>query len=286
MNASCSHLYNIMNTLYISDLDGTLLQPNAKLSPSTIQTINELMQKGMNFTCATARTYASTNKLLEPLNIRLPLVLMNGACVYNKGLNRYEKIEYLDKDTIKVILDFLKETNMTGFLYEIKDNTLCTYYEDLDSKGRKDFHDERVNLFQKRFVKVEDFSELDPTHILYFCLIDTEEKTKELYELLSDEPSLKLERYTDIYSKDLWYLEIFSVNASKYNAVQYLRKQYEFDQIIGFGDNLNDLALFKACEECYAVANAKEDVKKAATKVIDYNYNDGVANFLKNHYTS
>ena len=43
-----------MKTLFISDLDGTLLQPDAKLSQYTINTINQLIDKGMLFTVATS----------------------------------------------------------------------------------------------------------------------------------------------------------------------------------------------------------------------------------------
>jgi hydroxymethylpyrimidine pyrophosphatase-like HAD family hydrolase len=87
--------------------------------------------------------------------------------------------------------------------------------------------------------------------------------------------------YKDIYSDDLWYLEVFGETASKYNAVQYLRKQNGFDKVVGFGDNLNDLPLFAACDKCYAVANAKPDVKAKATAVIGSNDEDGVARWLE-----
>jgi hydroxymethylpyrimidine pyrophosphatase-like HAD family hydrolase len=91
---------------------------------------------------------------------------------------------------------------------------------------------------------------------------------------------LRIEMYKDIYSDDLWYLEVFSETASKYNAVQYLRKHCGFDKIVGFGDNLNDIPLFAACDECYAVANAKPEVKEIATGIIGSNNADGVARWL------
>ena len=46
-----------MTTLYVSDLDGTLLNSNQTLSPFTIQTINQLVSDGMLFSYATARSY-------------------------------------------------------------------------------------------------------------------------------------------------------------------------------------------------------------------------------------
>jgi hypothetical protein len=45
--------------------------------------------------------------------------------------------------------------------------------------------------------------------------------------------------------------------------------------------NLNDLPLFRASDERYAVANAKSEVKEQATAVIGSNCEDGVAKWLE-----
>lgn len=272
-----------MKTLYISDLDGTLLNKEANVSDYSIDVMNQLIQKGIYFTCATARTVASTCKILEPIAINVPMVLMNGVCVYDSIEEKYKKIEYLNPSQTSTIIAELKNAGVTGFMYEIKDHILTTYYENLDAKARKDFHDERVNLYQKNFTNVNDFSNIDLSNIIYFCILDYKEKLECLVEVLLNIPDVKVEFYKDIYSEDFWYLEIFRSTATKYNAVNYLRKEYHFDKVIGFGDNLNDLPFFKACDECYAVLNAKDEVKKAATAIIDSNTNNAVANWLKSH---
>ena len=66
-------------TLYISDLDGTLLDSNSIVTSHSIENINHLLQKGMLFTIATARTPATVVPLLKQLQLDLPVVLMNGA---------------------------------------------------------------------------------------------------------------------------------------------------------------------------------------------------------------
>lgn len=93
---------------------------------------------------------------------------------------------------------------------------------------------------------------------------------------------MSMTMYQDIYSKDLWYLEIFSAKASKYNATKYLRKEYDFEHVICFGDNLNDLPLFSASDFKIAVDNAKDEVKAAADFICASNVNDGVAKWLSN----
>lgn len=69
--------------LFISDLDGTLLNGNAEVTEFTRDTLNRLMAKGLNFTAATARTLASAGKILLGLDLKLPVILMNGVLIYD-----------------------------------------------------------------------------------------------------------------------------------------------------------------------------------------------------------
>jgi hydroxymethylpyrimidine pyrophosphatase-like HAD family hydrolase len=59
-----------------------------------------------------------------------------------------------------------------------------------------------------------------------------------------------------------------------------LREYGRFDKVVGFGDNLNDIPLFRACEESYAMSNAVEELKEIATGIIASNNEDGVARFI------
>lgn len=63
-----------MKTLYVSDLDGTLLRKNETLSSYTIKTINALTSSGMLFSYATARSLNTAKKVTEGLNTHLPLI--------------------------------------------------------------------------------------------------------------------------------------------------------------------------------------------------------------------
>lgn len=271
-----------MKTLYISDLDGTLLNKDATLSTYTIDTINDLIKKGLNFSVATARSVATVKHILAPLNLTIPVVLMNGVVIYDLITEQYININYLTKSGLDYVNWALTSFSLSGFIYEIKDNTLCTYYEQLHNKAMKEFHDERVLLYNKRFVQVEDFKDIISEHTIYVTLMDTKERLELVYQQLRNHPELSIAFYKDIYSKeDSWYLEIFSVNASKFNGVAYLRNHMNFEKIVGFGDNTNDLPLFKACDTSCAVKNAVETVKDVANFVIDSNEENGVANYLR-----
>ena len=70
---------------------------------------------------------------------------------------------------------------------------------------------------------------------------------------------------------------------SKGTAATEIKKLTGADKIIAFGDNLNDIPLFLVADECYAVSNAHEELKKLATAVIGSNDEDAGAEFIKKH---
>lgn len=270
-----------MKTLYISDLDGTLLDGNAELSEFTINTLNDLIAQGVHFTVATARTAATSVFMIERLKISMPIILMNGVLIFDMNKKKYVKKEMLAREKIAQILSAMKKVDQTGFMYALSDDELMTYYERICNNSMQKFKDERVQKFNKKFVLIDDFANAD-TNIIYFCYIDTHKNISRLYNEIKTISGLRIEMYQDIYSNDnSWYMEVFKNTASKYKAVEFLRRQYKFSKVIGFGDNLNDLPLFAACDECYAVSNAKEEVKAKATAVIGANTNDGVAKWLE-----
>jgi hypothetical protein len=271
-----------MKTLYISDLDGTLLNKQASLSEKTIETLNNLIDNGLHFSIATARSAATVTKIMAPISMNIPAVLMNGVLIYDFKTQKYLSIQYLSKEIVATIIDTLNEFELSGFMYKVKDHILTTYYTHLSNVPQQDFYNERVTLYHKNFIQLANLLDHAPEDIIYFCLLDSKERLEPVYNKLKTNPNIAMAYYKDIYyTDDTWYLEIFSAKATKYNATMYLRATYDYDYIIGFGDNLNDLPLFSACNETCAVENAKEELKAIATHIIDSNQKDGVVNWIK-----
>ena len=267
-------------TLYISDLDGTLLNKSAELSEQTANALNEMIDKGMNFSVATARTLATTGKILAELALRIPIILMNGVLIYDIEQQCYVQINALPPETVTAIVTSLKTLAVTGVMYELKDNVLMTYYETLEQKPLRDFVEERMTRYNKAFSQTDSFSAVSPEHIIYFSLLDTLERLQPVRDALMQLPGLNLTLYRDVYSTDQWFLEMFNASASKRNAVSYLREAYGFDRIVGFGDNYNDLPLFAACDVRVAVENANPEVKAAADYICGAHYDDDVVKWL------
>ena len=67
------------NTLYVTDLDGTLLGEEPRIPDEAVEMLNEMLDAGLPFTVATARSWASTKKIVKDLHLKHPIVLYNGA---------------------------------------------------------------------------------------------------------------------------------------------------------------------------------------------------------------
>lgn len=263
-------------TLFISDLDGTLLNQEVMLSSFTVEHLNQILAQNIHVSIATARTAATVIKIMEPVSIREPVILMNGVCIYDLNTRNYIHTEEIPAASKQFLIDTLAHFELSGFLYTIENNQLSTYYERIGTHEAEAFMQERVHKYGKVFTKVDSLTDCLPKNIVYYSVSGSHTSLKAVYQMLSSDPGLHIEFYRDIYREHDWYLEICSKNASKYNAVQYIRKNYGFNPIIGFGDNLNDLPLFQACDTCYAVANARTEVKEQANGIIETNQEDGV----------
>jgi Cof subfamily protein (haloacid dehalogenase superfamily) len=268
-------------TLYISDLDGTLLNPEKELSGYAKRAINELNGHGVPFTVATARSAASVVKILADVSIDVPAVLMNGAVIFDLRTRKYIRKEVIEPATAGCIVDILTEQGIPGFMYAVAGDCLITYYEHLESKAMKDFHDERVQKYCKSFEKVSCFKDkTGENNVIYFSLMDDYEKLQPVRDRFKAIPGIDMAFYRDNYGDGLWYLEIFRATASKYNAVMYLRESGGYDRVVGFGDNHNDIPLLNACDEFYSVSNAVDELKARSTATIGSNLEDAVPAFI------
>lgn len=271
-----------MSTLYVSDLDGTLLGPRARLSPFAVEHLRKLIKDGMHFSIATARTWESTQIVLEDiLPLPVPVVLQNGALVYDSQREQYVKKEIIPPACVRTVLEQVRLHGQSGFLYGIKEGYIKVFHEDLTGRPfLQKFKDVRVHYYDKRFVPVNDLAACTQEDIVYFTTQGRREDLLPLYEAYSTLPGIAYVLYPDSYDAGNWYLECFSESATKYNAVKFLREAYGYGRVVGFGDNFNDIPLLQACDVGCAMGNARPELKDIAHHVIGTNEEDGVVRYL------
>ena len=268
--------------LFVTDLDGTLLNSNKEVSIKSTEILNKLIDNGVNFTVATARTPATVVDLLQDVNLKLPAVLMNGVLLYDIKEEKYINIKEIEKDTVDKVFDVLNKFDKNAMVYGIRNNHLWVYHKEFEYSWEYNFYKERADRKQKTFLKVENYQEcINESKIINFIVFDKYEKIKGIYEELKKIDEISVEYYEDIYEKGCYFLEAYSAEASKANGIKLLSDYIEHDKLICFGDNLNDIPMFELADECYATANAVERVKEISTDVIGSCDEDGVALFME-----
>ncbi len=264
-----------MKTLYISDLDGTLLNENQRMSQYTNSVINRLLDNGIIFSYATARAFETASVVTKGLDNKYPVILHNGSYI-------------LDTKTGEIILSNFFE-NAKEIIYDLtcagiypivfsRDDfrEQFSFVPERSNKGVLRFAEERIR--DKRYNAVSSFDELNYNTVFYITCIDSDEKLKRFYEKYKNQ--FHCEYQINLYTKEQW-LEIMPKFATKANAVLQLKKQLGCDRVVCFGDESNDIDMFNISDECYAVKNAVDELKQIATSVIGSNRDNGVAEWLE-----
>lgn len=265
--------------LFISDLDGTLLNSKGELSDYTINTLNNLIENGIYFTFATARTIYSAKPLTERLNINVPCILNNGASVYDMHSGEYVKKSYFQRKTAEKVLSAFRNNGVYCFVFRFIDEILVTCYDKITSEIMQKYVDERKGQYEKPFRECDDLAGEIDEKVIYINAMGDYETLLPIKNAVAEIDGADFAFYKDTYT-DCWFLETFSSEASKANGIKFLREKYGFTKVIAFGDNFNDLSMFKEADTKIAVGNAKPELKEKADLIIDTNDNNGVADWI------
>lgn len=267
-------------TLYVTDLDGTLLGKDHKVSERSAGIIARLQQKGMLFSYATARSVYTGSVVTNNIDFSCPIIAHNGTFIVDNRTFEIVRGIYFTETEAARIINEIERLNFSHIAYSLIDGKeKFSYPETNVSPQLQDFLNRRMNDVRRRPVRTRD--ELYRGQLYYFNCIDAPEKALELYELFKDDFNCVCA--PEIYSGDMW-LEIMPKKAGKADAVMQLKKIVGADKVIVFGDGINDKPMFEVADECYAMGNAVDELKEIATGVIGSNTEDGVAKWLEDNF--
>ncbi|WP_455618471.1 HAD family hydrolase [Eisenbergiella sp.] len=263
-------------TLYISDLDGTLMKSDQTISAFTADAINRLVKQGLHFSYATARSILTASKITANVTAEIPVIVYNGSFIQDSKTHEILYSRFFDKASAGLILRQLLSSGVYPIVYSHSDGReKFSYRRDKLNSGISAFLSERRN--DVRNTPVADAAQLPTDGCFYFTCIDSEEKLYPLYRHFKEDFYCVYQK--DIYSGEQW-LEIMPAKTSKADAVLHLARLLGCTRIVCFGDGKNDIPMFHIADECYAVANADPELKAIATGIIPGNNEDGVAKWL------
>ena len=257
--------------IVFSDIDGTFLTNDHKVTAQTEKAVKTLLGHNIPFVLVSARMPEAIYPITDKIGIKIPIISYSGGLV----LTKEEEVLYsktIDVDTTREVLAAIDEgwTDIT-----------VNYYA-----GRRwfvrDVNDKRVKYemdITSAAAENADFNtlinkEIMPNKILIMCEPPTcEEMERELSKMF---PALNVVR------SSTFLLEIMDKSVSKATGIDVMLKHYGFTsaEAIGFGDNYNDIDMFKFVGKAVVMGNAPDPVKKYANEVTASNEDSGIYQYL------
>ena len=275
-----------LSTLFVTDLDGTLLGADARISQESAALLRPMLDEGLQLAVATARSPATVVELLRPLGLRTPAVLMTGTMIYDVAHTRCLAATPLARETAAAVCAVLERTGQEALAYSVKGGHLYVYYKEFACDFERSFVSSRIHSPYKTFVQVEHYPEAlaGGDTLMFLLALPGAEEARAFYDIFSAIPGLICYYYSDEYGSGGCLLEIYPEGCTKASALARVMEMTGARRIVSFGDNINDVPMFRISAESCAVANAVPEARAAATRVIGANTENGVARWLAEHW--
>ena len=269
-----------MKTLYVTDLDGTLMRDDKTISKESVAILNRLLAQGIFLTYATARSLNSASQITKDISFNLPVIIRNGTVLANPQSKKEIEISLFGEE-LQHIRQALAGTTIPGFAtayFGSDEVKLC-----LAGRMNEGFQDYLQNHSTDRRIHMVDTEDkLYEGKTSYFTLISPKNELQPLYECVKHIEGINCIFQQDKYRSEYW-LELCPGNATKATAIQKVKKLCGCQKVIVFGDSANDIPMFRIADEAYATKNASNELKEIATEIIESNNADGVAKWLEVH---
>ena len=262
--------------IVFSDIDGTFLTNDHKVTEKTSDAVKSLLAKKIPFVLVSARMPEAIYPITKKIGVKIPIISYSGGLV----LTEDEKILYdkkiLAEDTEKVLREIsLRWSDVTVNYYSgrkwfVRDVTDKRVIREMNITSATAENANFENLIEKNIL---------PNKILIMCEPPVcEEMEKELGKKF---PDLNVVRSSKIL------LEIMDKTVTKAEGIEILLKHYNFsaENAVAFGDNYNDVEMLKFVGGGVAMGNAPDDVKKIANEITTSNEEDGIYKFLSGRIT-
>ncbi|MGI6665614.1 MAG: HAD-IIB family hydrolase [Christensenellaceae bacterium] len=274
--------------LYITDLDGTLLNEEMLITEASREMINQVAaNKDVYFSIATARSLPITHNLLAGLNVTAPIVLMNGACVYDLKKQEYLYIHGFEIEESIAVLEAFLEEGVLPRIYAFEEEQLHLYHMPL----AKDNAYNRREILMAQEDPYWTLMETEKMHDIaaekkatYIASIQKGAVAEKIYAKLLEIEGVQAVMYASTYDEDAYFIDVFPKKADKAAGVTFLKEQLGVKTVVAFGDNHNDSAMFAAADRAYAVENAIPALKALATAVVGAFNEEGVAKAMLRDY--
>ena len=214
-------------TLYVSDLDGTLLDAQAQLSAPTKAGLIRLLDDGLQFSVASARHVVSIQKILEGLPLKLPVISSNGAYLSDAASGRHELVNAMDPALAQAVFALMRRHGFTPFVLTHGPKGDQLFYESVQNEGQRRFVEERQLGHDPRLRHTDRIAD-ELVHPAITLLVIAESAPlqalhAEINALCGN--TIEMHLADDLYMPGYPWLNVHDAKASKAQAIQSLAER-------------------------------------------------------------
>lgn len=270
--------------LIVFDLDGTLLNSTAQISPFTRDTLSLMTDKGIPYTLATGRTLHSAQNIVAGHGFNLPHIYSNGVLIWDPQAQTLSLDNILTTAEAKHVINAVLAERATPFISCVDaNNEHFIFHPPLQHEYEKRLESDYLNRQNATVLTIDAMPE--GILVTNISLLAYSEQINRIRKVIESEPHLIAYSGPAFEGQGLNWMDIHHRDANKGGAVNTVCEQLGVKNLICFGDNDNDLSMFAIANESYATANASAIVKAAATGTVGAHHEDGVAHYLRERFS-
>jgi Cof subfamily protein (haloacid dehalogenase superfamily) len=256
--------------LVVSDVDGTLMTHDKRLTDAAKRAVQRLHDAGIGFTIVSSRPTAGMRFLIEPLAVTLPIGSFNGSSIVDPQLNPIEQ-HLIPAAAARRSLDLLEQFGIDIWLF--------TNDAWLTRNGNGEYVPNEKRAIRAEPTIVADFA----PYVSNACKIVGASSDAKLLQRCQAAIEQAVGAQATAVQSQTYYLDVTAPGQDKGTFVEAMTRRLGIstDAVATIGDMQNDLAMFRVSGLSIAMGNATEDVKKQASHVTSSNEEEGFARAIE-----
>jgi hypothetical protein len=221
--------------LFISGMDDTLLHEKDDLSDYSRVELNRMLDDGANFTVSTMRTPASIMETMREIRLKLPVIAMDGAVLYDTKENKYLKTYVISNAMSKKLIQTIRSSGLSCYINVVVDDMLEIFYKETGDEFQRKFVEKMRRSPYRNYIKSE---ELHAENVVYFMLLYPSDVIADFYKTLVEQEFTEKLKVLTYASKDYpgySYIKIFNKNATREHMANYLMEMLGIQETVTFG---------------------------------------------------
>jgi Cof subfamily protein (haloacid dehalogenase superfamily) len=270
--------------LAVLDIDGTLLDPSGAVTTRVREAVRAASACGCQVTLASGRRLWAVRPIVEDLGIDVPVILYNGAIVYDVAGDKPLVGAYLERSLLRNALDQIWSCGFQPVLYGHPRSGELVYTGPAGRDAPATIHYfDRPTVQPQRLDLIELYEVAEPPLL---AAMGNEAEMRDLEQSIATlglDCQTLVERQTFVPRSIWWQLDISASGCSKGSALRRLCEHYGIgmEETLAVGDGINDLPLIRAAGLGVAMGNAVPEVLAASTVVVADHAHGGAAEALE-----